>query len=572
MAQETPEGHFEHPDLHDQRSYKRGVIIDGEEQQHDGIVNWLEQLEIRLTGIVQSTVDLPEADPDKTDHRTGNERIYAVRNDRTLRRDTGTEWEVIAGRGAADEPLPPSYHERITTRRLNHLHFTSEYSSFVAANDAATAGDVVVLDTDETVDETIFLNSGVSYLSDNSHTLTLANGVDGNLFVLPEPATNIRIRGLVLDQNGQNQTTGRGILGIVTGEVRNVRILDTTILNAHVDAIKLTADGGDITDVLIRGNVAESLSNGTGHGIVAGINGSGLVGERIRIDGNNISPGDSFGATVFATNGATARNCSLSGNHIIGGGGSWPGVGYEGDLVASVISNNTIQCTASGTTTNAISVTDSTPRYITVTGNVAIGTNDGINIGTSGSPDDPQYIVIANNSISTEDRGVQISNNSQTINVAHNQINAGQAGIHATSSPTDISVIGNWVTNVQNGYAVRITAPRSRIIGNRIANAQYAGLLVQGNGATVVGNVCLNNGHNGNDGNAESGIALSGVTDCAVIGNRCTDTQGTKTQTYGINSYNSADYNSFVGNTVRGNKTTNLSVAGANSATAANIQ
>lgn len=101
MARETDQGHFEYPAPHEQRWYKNGELIDIDgnvaEQTHDGIVDWLEQLELRLTGVVEQFGDLPDPNPDKQDPRTGNERIYLVRNRETFYRDTGTEWVVTGG-------------------------------------------------------------------------------------------------------------------------------------------------------------------------------------------------------------------------------------------------------------------------------------------------------------------------------------------------------------------------------------------------------------------------------------------------------------------------------------------
>lgn len=118
MANQTPEGHFEYPELNDGRWYENGTIIEvdgvSQAQSHDGIVDWLEQLEIRLTGIVETEADLPSPDADRTDDRTGNERIYLVRSENVLYRDTGTAWVQIAGHGAESTPVETIYSEVIT--------------------------------------------------------------------------------------------------------------------------------------------------------------------------------------------------------------------------------------------------------------------------------------------------------------------------------------------------------------------------------------------------------------------------------------------------------------------------
>lgn len=96
MPYTTPDGQIEFADLHE-HWWREGASIDGETQQHWGIVDVLDMLELRLTGIEQSFADLPASDPDKTDSRTGNERVYLVRDEETLYRDSGTGWVPVTG-------------------------------------------------------------------------------------------------------------------------------------------------------------------------------------------------------------------------------------------------------------------------------------------------------------------------------------------------------------------------------------------------------------------------------------------------------------------------------------------
>lgn len=92
----TPNDKFEYPTKKSPTWYKNGEVVDVEgldvEQEYDGMVDWLEQLEVSLTGQVDTVGDLPPPDPDAVNERTGDRRLYYVRDEGALYRDDGTQW------------------------------------------------------------------------------------------------------------------------------------------------------------------------------------------------------------------------------------------------------------------------------------------------------------------------------------------------------------------------------------------------------------------------------------------------------------------------------------------------
>ena len=98
---ETPYGRYE---------YQETDIPDDEGWHRDpGPENIWEQQEIEIAGEVERYVDLPTPNP-ATETDTGQRRTYLVRNRKTIYRDTGSDWEAIAGVGDANSPVPGTSH------------------------------------------------------------------------------------------------------------------------------------------------------------------------------------------------------------------------------------------------------------------------------------------------------------------------------------------------------------------------------------------------------------------------------------------------------------------------------
>jgi hypothetical protein len=95
---ETPYNRYSYPD-------------EGEPNwnRDEGPENIWEQQEIEITGEVEQYIDLPDPDPSaETDD--GQRRTYLVSGRKTIYRDTGSEWDAIAGVGDEAKPLPGTSH------------------------------------------------------------------------------------------------------------------------------------------------------------------------------------------------------------------------------------------------------------------------------------------------------------------------------------------------------------------------------------------------------------------------------------------------------------------------------
>lgn len=96
---ETPHQQFEYPPKAYPAWFRNGAIIDADgtdiEQEYDGIVDWLQQLEVSVTGQVETYADLPDPDPDIENERTGDRRVYLVADEAILYRDSGESWDPV---------------------------------------------------------------------------------------------------------------------------------------------------------------------------------------------------------------------------------------------------------------------------------------------------------------------------------------------------------------------------------------------------------------------------------------------------------------------------------------------
>lgn len=136
---ETPHQQFQYPPAEYPLWYRKGLkradLSEGAqenippeffEQDYEGFVDWLEKLEIRLQGMVQTRADLPAPDDTATTSWTtpeGNNitqrRVFIIVDERAIVYDTGTAWETLAGLGANGSPVPPIHTEQVTTNQVS---------------------------------------------------------------------------------------------------------------------------------------------------------------------------------------------------------------------------------------------------------------------------------------------------------------------------------------------------------------------------------------------------------------------------------------------------------------------
>lgn len=103
------------------------------EQEYEGYVDWLERLELSLTGVVTVRGDLPDPDPDATfeyenpqEDRSTQRRLFVILHENVLVYDDGQQWVTLAGRGRRDARVPPVHTEEVTapTGEIGQLQST----------------------------------------------------------------------------------------------------------------------------------------------------------------------------------------------------------------------------------------------------------------------------------------------------------------------------------------------------------------------------------------------------------------------------------------------------------------
>jgi hypothetical protein len=93
------------------------------EQEFEGYVDWLERLELSITGVVNTRGDLPDPDPEATyvyenpqEDRATQRRLFVILHENVLVYDDGQQWVTLAGRGRRDARVPPIHTEEVTAR------------------------------------------------------------------------------------------------------------------------------------------------------------------------------------------------------------------------------------------------------------------------------------------------------------------------------------------------------------------------------------------------------------------------------------------------------------------------
>lgn len=275
MANETPRGHFQYPDVSDLRWYENGRVIEVDgtvaEQEHDGIVDWLNQLEIRLTGIVDRFEDLPTPDGSRIDPRTGNERIYLVRNRDTFYRDTGDEWVVTGGDegdavGAGFGLVLDGAYELDTSADIDWTgvhHFGNDTSAFIVEDQQGNPSEPGEF-TRDGGDVKVYTGGVVKSLSDIGTGDGGGTGVD----VVSSPNMNIPYTELEDTQRVAQPVT------MADGQTITVDAWGVTDTDGDTPAglhVELLNESGDVVEsantAWETGNVA-SYNNNTG-GLVA---------------------------------------------------------------------------------------------------------------------------------------------------------------------------------------------------------------------------------------------------------------------------------------------------------------
>lgn len=91
------------------------------EQEFEGYVDWLERMELSITGVVSVRGDLPDPDPEATyvyenlqEDRSTQRRLFVILHERVLVYDDGQQWVTLFGRGRRDARAPAHHVEEVT--------------------------------------------------------------------------------------------------------------------------------------------------------------------------------------------------------------------------------------------------------------------------------------------------------------------------------------------------------------------------------------------------------------------------------------------------------------------------
>ena len=273
-----------------------------------------------------------------------------------------------------------------------------------------------------------------------------------------------------------------------------------------------TATGFKISRVTVSNN---TVTNGTGFGVEFYGNVDGGIAS------NNIIKNNNRGLISQTAGGYSPDNIIFSNNNIFDC--IYESIRlYSNSSKIQVLGNNVSITTA---TTNAIEANGNVSKEVIIDNNrVTMNTNDSYGC-----------IVMVDNMISSK------------LSISNNQLYGGASGI--------------LINDLSKGAIIS---------NNFIENAYYEGMELNGlQHASIIGNICRNNGQHGSSGYA-SGIALANRSSTyslynLIEGNVCYDDQETKTQQYGIQTKDNSDYNTIVGNMVTGNLVTGgISYVGSN--------
>ncbi len=389
---------------------------------------------------------------------------------------------------------------------------------------------------------------------------------------------NIIIRDICFDGNSQ-QSASTGLLWFSYAERSAVTNCFFTQSNGRAiyfdNADNCLCYGNFITDILSRGI---GIEDNTSYTIISGNTlynaGTNLAGIHVRgtyniVSNNSIE--DSFNSIHFE-----GAYCSATGNTIYGSGG-------DGIIVQSehcTVSNNVIN----NATVDGIYITES---LCTVSGN----TTDGCNVGIYNSAN---YNTISSNTIynSTSysiklDNQAIVSNNIirdsgnnsiwlSSVNTSHSIISnntiysSAVAGINI-SAGNYITIIGNSIySSAENGISV--DGDYINISGNSIYSSAENGIFITGSDfSTITGNILVSNGTSVG---TWAGIMLqsTGGDHCSYI-QMSGNTLDENGNDYGIREADAnQDYNNVVGNIAQNAGTANISLQGANSVKANNIE
>ncbi|MGL4400502.1 MAG: Calx-beta domain-containing protein [Luteolibacter sp.] len=238
---------------------------------------------------------------------------------------------------------------------------------------------------------------------------TAAASPTSRVFILSEGSTKtVRISGLTI--TGGNTLTGGGLF--IEGDGTTVSVIACTISGNSASAIRQRKGRLSVVNSTISGNTA---INGGG-----GIHSSGgfsLTLVNSTISGNSITGNSTFnGGAIFAgASTTTIRNCTITNNNAVAGIS-----GVRQDAGSTITVSNSIIAGNVGDTDMEGSFTSSGGNLI---GNAdaATGFTQGVNsdqVGTVGTPINPQLAALANNGGRTQTHALLASSTALNTGLA----------------------------------------------------------------------------------------------------------------------------------------------------------
>ena len=187
---------------------------------------------------------------------------------------------ALAGCGTPDGDRP---EERTTDVGRSEVR-TANAGGLRETLQQAEVGETVVVDTDETLQETLQWKSGVDLRGDGG-MIRIAGGADAD-GIRTADVSDVIIRDITIDGQRDHQHGGNALIGGRNlGHVRNVRVQNCTLLNSYGNSITFHVKSGEVNDVYIGYNRIDRTRR---HNVLFGVDGAGEIHDVI-IEGNKLT-------------------------------------------------------------------------------------------------------------------------------------------------------------------------------------------------------------------------------------------------------------------------------------------
>lgn len=356
--------------------------------------------------------------------------------------------------------------------------------------------------------------SNVNITGANNASVSLPNSCgDGSRPIRILTSTNVKVEGLEINGNGNNQSSGEQSHDIIVFNSNRVKIRNNYLHDAQGDGININTDSGMTTgcnDILVEGNsftnIGRQFLTLTGYGcndvrwlanhftIGTQVSTSTSTGNSLHVEGDNA--GTSFNRVTIADNdvtGATGTCISSTSQNT-------------NPIIGLVISNN--QCQSANSSANAAAgIVVLMAQDVNISGNTvnmsgATAGSDGILFqeASSWAAQAHRSIISGNTIEGPSQYGIEITSSAisgvpQAVIISDNIINsvAGAWGIRATNNFSDVSIHDNILTNLQQGGIRLESTARFHLHHNTIRDfglngSAASGIQITCNGSfTIVG-------------------------------------------------------------------------------------